>query len=165
MIAQSQSGTGKTAAFVLTILSRLDYTQPEQPQALCLAPSRELARQIEGVVRSIGSFVEGLSVQAAVPGAYERGQKIKAMVIVGTPGTVVDLIQRRQLDPKELKVLCLDEADNMLDQQGLGGQCLRVKKYVFLYYQHASHINISIVYFQKAKLRFSFSLLPSHQRL
>ena len=127
MIAQSQSGTGKTAAFVITILSRLDYTRPNQPQALCLAPSRELARQIEGVVRTIGQYVEGLTVQAAVPGAMERNTKVQSMVIVGTQGTAMDLIKRRQLDVSNMKVLCLDEADNMLDQQGLGDQCLRVK--------------------------------------
>jgi ATP-dependent RNA helicase DDX19/DBP5 len=133
MIAQSQSGTGKTAAFVITILSRLDYTQ-NRPQALCLAPSRELARQIEGVVRSIGQFVPGLTIQAAVPGAVERGAPVNAMVIVGTPGTVMDMIKRRQLDTSILRIICLDEADNMLDQQGLGEQCLRVKLYVPLKY-------------------------------
>ena len=69
MIAQSQSGTGKTAAFVITVLSRLDYTRSTSPQALVLAPSRELARQIEGVFGAIGCFVEGLTVQAAVPGS------------------------------------------------------------------------------------------------
>jgi ATP-dependent RNA helicase DDX19/DBP5 len=132
MIAQSQSGTGKTAAFVITILSRLDYTKPLQPQALCLAPSRELARQIEGVVKSIGQFVEGLTIQAAVPGAVERNTKVQSMVVVGTPGTVMDLIKRRQFDASQMKVLCLDEADNMLDQQGLGDQCLRVKQFVSL---------------------------------
>ena len=130
MIAQSQSGTGKTAAFVITILSRLDYSKPHQPQALCLAPSRELARQIEGVVRTIGQFVDGLTIQAAVPGAVERNAKVQAMVVVGTPGTVMDLIKRRQFDTSNMKVLCLDEADNMLDQQGLGDQCLRVKQFV-----------------------------------
>lgn len=130
MIAQSQSGTGKTAAFVLTILSRIDYSKPTSPQALILAPSRELARQIEGVVRSIGQFVDGLTIQAAVPGAVQRNAKLAAMVIVGTPGTVMDLIKRRQFDPSEMKILCLDEADNMLDQQGLGEQCIRVKMFV-----------------------------------
>ena len=102
MIAQSQSGTGKTAAFVITILSRLDYSKPHQPQALCLAPSRELARQIEGVVRTIGQFVDGLTIQAAVPGAVERTAKVQAMVVVGTPGTVMDLIKRRQFDTRRV---------------------------------------------------------------
>jgi ATP-dependent RNA helicase DDX19/DBP5 len=130
MIAQSQSGTGKTAAFVLTILSRIDLSK-KQPQALCLAPSRELARQIEGVVRLIGQFVDGLVVQAAVPGAVERGKGVDGHVIVGTPGTVMDLIKRGQFNVREMKVLVLDEADNMLDMQGLGDQCSRVKALVF----------------------------------
>jgi ATP-dependent RNA helicase DDX19/DBP5 len=113
MIAQSQSGTGKTAAFVITILSRVDYTRPDQPQALCLAPSRELARQIEGVVKTVGQYIPELKVQGAVPGAVGRGEKVKASVIVGTPGTVMDLIKRRQLDASGIRVFCMDEADNL----------------------------------------------------
>jgi ATP-dependent RNA helicase DDX19/DBP5 len=128
MIAQSQSGTGKTAAFVVTILSRVDFGAPEQPQALVLAPSRELARQIEGVIKSIGQFCEGLVVAAAIPGALERNAPIKANVIVGTPGTVMDVVRRKQLNVTNLRILVLDEADNMLDQQGLGDQCVRVKQ-------------------------------------
>lgn len=127
MLAQSQSGTGKTAAFVVAILSRVDFTQPDQPQALVLAPSRELARQIEGVVGAIGRFVQGLKVAAAVPGALARGEPVRASIVVGTPGTVMDTVRRRQLDVSKLKALVLDEADNMLDQQGLGDQCMRVK--------------------------------------
>lgn len=127
MIAQSQSGTGKTAAFVTTVLSRVDLTQPHQPQALILAPSRELARQIQGVVQQIGQFCEKLVVEAAVPGVIARDQRVQASVVCGTPGTVMDLIRRRQLDPSQLKLLVIDEADNMLDQQGLGEQCTRVK--------------------------------------
>jgi ATP-dependent RNA helicase DDX19/DBP5 len=142
MIAQSQSGTGKTAAFVITILSRLDYNKPHQPQALCLAPSRELARQIEGVVRSVGQFVKGLTIQAAIPGSVERGSSIQSMVVVGTPGTVMDLIKRRQFDTSNMKVLCLDEADNMLDQQGLGDQCMRVKRFVS--WHHLGEVNLTI---------------------
>ncbi|CAK7220479.1 RNA helicase required for poly(A+) mRNA export [Sporothrix curviconia] len=128
MIAQSQSGTGKTAAFVVTTLSRVDFSQPTTPQALALAPSRELARQIETVINQIGQFCEGLNVQAAIPGAFERGVPVQANVIVGTPGTVMDLIRRKQLDVSQLKMLVLDEADNMLDQQGLGEQCVRVRE-------------------------------------
>ncbi|KAL6837841.1 DEAD domain-containing protein [Trichoderma camerunense] len=127
MMAQSQSGTGKTAAFVTAILSRVDFNNPDQPQALALAPSRELARQIEGVIGAIGRFIKPLKVAAAIPGALPRDQPVRSAVIVGTPGTVMDVIRRRQLDVSQLKVLVLDEADNMLDQQGMGDQCLRVK--------------------------------------
>lgn len=131
MIGQSQSGTGKTAAFVLNILSRVDISTPEMqksPQALVLAPSRELARQICGVVRLMGNFMEGLVVEAAVPvDASQRSRKIEASVVVGTPGTVHDLVRRRTMNVSKLRILVLDEADNMLDQQGLGDQCTRVK--------------------------------------
>ncbi|KAI1501956.1 P-loop containing nucleoside triphosphate hydrolase protein [Biscogniauxia marginata] len=127
MIAQSQSGTGKTAAFVTTVLSRVDFTNPTQPQALLLAPSRELARQIEGVIGQIGQFVSNLGVAAAIPGSIPRDGRVDKPIVVGTPGTTMDLIRRRQFDVSGLRVLVIDEADNMLDQQGLGDQCNRVK--------------------------------------
>ncbi|KAL1991290.1 hypothetical protein VTN49DRAFT_5282 [Thermomyces lanuginosus] len=130
MIGQSQSGTGKTAAFVLNILSRLKLDTPEDqktPQALILAPSRELARQIGGVVKEIGRFLDGLEVAMAVPTEGKRPPRLEASVVVGTPGTVTDLLKKRIFIANKLKVLVLDEADNMLDQQGLGDQCIRVK--------------------------------------
>lgn len=129
MIAQSQSGTGKTAAFSLNILSRVDLNNLS-PQALVLAPSRELARQILGVITHMGQFMEGLVVMPAVPDPTKRNQKYEAHVLVGTPGTVMDMIRRRLINPRSMKILVLDEADNMLDQQGLGEQCTRVKQSV-----------------------------------
>jgi len=128
MIAQSQSGTGKTAAFAITILTRVDLPDSNTPQALVLAPSRELARQIQGVIQSIGQFCEGLKVEAAIPGAVSRENGVRSNVVVGTPGTVMDTIRRRQFNVSKLKLLVIDEADNMLDQQGMGDQCARVKR-------------------------------------
>lgn len=131
LIGQSQSGTGKTAAFVLNILSRVELGSEalqKTPQALVLAPSRELARQIVGVISLMGQFLQGLKVEAAVPvDASQRARKIEASIVVGTPGTVMDMIRKRIMDARGLKVLVLDEADNMLDQTGLGDQCIRVK--------------------------------------
>jgi ATP-dependent RNA helicase DDX19/DBP5 len=131
LIGQSQSGTGKTAAFTLNILSRLDLDTPEAaitPQAIVLAPTRELARQISGVVSMMGSFIP-VKVEVAVPvDAASRGRKLEAAVIVGTPGTVVDMIRKGQIDRKGVKILVLDEADNMLDQGGLTDQSIRVKR-------------------------------------
>lgn len=126
MIAQSQSGTGKTAAFSLNILSRINLGLVA-PQALVLAPSRELARQILGVITHMGQFIDGLKTLAAIPDPTRRGQKYEAHVLVGTPGTVTDMIRRRLIDSRNMKILVLDEADNMLDQQGMGEQCTRVK--------------------------------------
>ena len=126
-IGQSQSGTGKTAAFVLNMLARVDINL-RSPQALVLAPSRELARQILGVVQIMGVNLEGLVVEAAIPTDLQvKDRRLTGHIIVGTPGTTTDLIRRRHLDASKIKVLVLDEADNMLDQQGLGDQCQRVR--------------------------------------
>ncbi|CAG8894318.1 unnamed protein product [Penicillium nalgiovense] len=131
LVGQSQSGTGKTAAFVLNILSRLDLSTEQlqmTPQALILAPTRELARQIVGVIQIMGQFLDGLIIGTAVPAdSNARPSKMDCSVVVGTPGTVQDMIKKRIMNPIGLKVLVLDEADNMLDQQGLGDQCIRAK--------------------------------------
>ncbi|CCL99314.1 uncharacterized protein FIBRA_01330 [Fibroporia radiculosa] len=126
MIGQSQSGTGKTAAFVLTMLSRVDFSK-NKPQALCLAPARELARQIMSVVVAMGKYTP-VQTEYAIKDNLPRGAApITAHIVVGTPGTMTDLIRRKVLDVSEVKVFVLDEADNMLDQDGLGEQTLRVK--------------------------------------
>lgn len=131
LVGQSQSGTGKTAAFVLNILSRIDLSTEQSqitPQALILAPTRELARQIVGVIQCMGQFLDGLIIGTAVPtDAAARPSQMDCSVVVGTPGTVQDMIKRRRLNPTQLRVLVLDEADNMLDLQGMGDQCIRVK--------------------------------------
>lgn len=97
-------------------------------QAICLAPVRELARQIMSVVQTMGQFTN-VTTAYAIP-EVEHGGKIDQHIIVGTPGKLQDLIRKKVIDTKDIKVFVLDEADNMLDQQGLGDQTLRVKKYV-----------------------------------
>lgn len=128
-IGQSQSGTGKTAAFVLNILQRIDPSS-NKPQALVLAPTRELAKQIAGVALLMGAMLEekGLKVFEAVPDPAKRNLQVDGQVVVGTPGTVMDMLKRRLLDSRQIKILTLDEADNMLDMQGMGDQCKRVKQ-------------------------------------
>ncbi|KAI9280679.1 P-loop containing nucleoside triphosphate hydrolase protein [Sporodiniella umbellata] len=125
MIGQSQSGTGKTAAFVLTMLTRL-VPGLNVPQAICLAPSRELARQIMDVVQAMSKFTN-ITTKLVVKDSVRRGETIQAQVIVGTPGTVMDVIKKRTLPVQAIKIFVLDEADNMLDQDGLGDQSIRVK--------------------------------------
>lgn len=129
MIGQSQSGTGKTAAFVLTMLSRVDFNI-NKPQALCMAPSRELARQIMSVVVAMGKFTPVQTEFAIKDGLPKGASKVTAHIIVGTPGTMQDLIRRRVIDVDQVKVLVLDEADTMVGQDGMGDQTLRVKKCV-----------------------------------
>lgn len=163
MIGQSQSGTGKTAAFVLNILSRLDLMgdMKATPQALVLAPSRELARQIVGVIQVMGMFIDGLDVATSVPLESQRNQKVVAPIVVGTPGTVMDQIKRKLFNPSKLKVLVLDEADNMLDQQGMGEQCIRVKAYVLCGQNVRGDTDFTHLDSCQKRSRLSFSLLPS----
>ncbi|KAK7540187.1 ATP-dependent RNA helicase-like protein dbp5 [Phyllosticta citricarpa] len=160
MIGQSQSGTGKTAAFTLNILSRVDLSTL-QPQALVLAPSRELARQIIGVVQEMGKYMSGLVVTAAIPDPSRRGQKYEGQVVVGTPGTVMDMIRKRLLDPRGMRVLVLDEADNMLDQQGLGEQCKRVKMLL----PKETQIVLFSATFPDEVVRYAKSFAPSANQL
>lgn len=129
MIAQSQSGTGKTAAFSLTMLTRVDTTLGDVTQAICLAPSRELARQTLEVIQEMGKFTQ-ISSQLIVPDSFAKNQAIKANIVVGTPGTVLDLMRRKLIELSQVRIFVLDEADNMLDKQGLGDQCIRVKKFL-----------------------------------
>lgn len=126
MIGQSQSGTGKTAAFVLTMLSRVEPAI-NYPQAICLAPSRELARQIMDVVTQMSQFCQ-ISTSLLVKDSLQKGQRpIQSQIIVGTPGTVMDAIRRRLLPTQHIKIFVLDEADNMLDKNGVGDQSIRIK--------------------------------------
>ncbi|KAG0137708.1 P-loop containing nucleoside triphosphate hydrolase protein [Tuber indicum] len=126
VIGQSQSGTGKTAALVLTMLARIDMSV-RNVQAVCLAPTRELARQIQRVAQTMGQFTN-VKTEFAIPNMVKCGQTIDRHIVVGTPGTVLDLIQRKKLPIEHLKVFVLDDADIMLDLQGLSEQCLRVKR-------------------------------------
>ncbi|KAI3405048.1 DBP5 [Candida oxycetoniae] len=126
MIGQSQSGTGKTAAFSLTMLSRVDENV-RAPQCICLAPTRELARQTMEVVETMGKFSK-ITYQLVVPDSVPRGTDVHAQVLVGTPGIMMDLIRRGNINTSNVRVFVLDEADNMLESQGLGDTCVRVKQ-------------------------------------
>ncbi|KAH0543055.1 translation initiation factor eIF4A [Glutinoglossum americanum] len=116
VIAQAQSGTGKTATFSISVLQKLD-PNVKQCQALILAPTRELAQQIQKVVVAIGDFMN-VECHACIGGTSVRDD-MKALqegpqVVVGTPGRVQDMIQRRFLKTDDMKMFVLDEADEML---------------------------------------------------
>lgn len=130
MIAQSQSGTGKTAAFSLTVLSRIDINIKE-PQALILSPTYELALQTGLVVDKMGQYLQlDERIAYAVKGnRITRGTKITQPIIIGTPGSVGDWMTRhRAFDPKKIKILVLDEADIMIATQGHKDQTIKIKR-------------------------------------
>ena len=116
VIAQAQSGTGKTATFSVAALQKID-PNVKACQALILAPTRELAQQIEKVVVAIGDFMS-IECHACIGGTNVR-EDMTALrngpqVVVGTPGRVHDMIQRRVLRTDSMKLFILDEADEML---------------------------------------------------
>ncbi len=123
VVGLAQTGTGKTAAFALPILDRLDVSQ-KTPQALVLAPTRELALQVCEAFEKYASHVRGVHV-LPVYGGQGYGVQLSALrrgvhIIVGTPGRIMDHLDKGTLDLSELKFLVLDEADEML-QDGLRG--------------------------------------------
>ena len=131
IIAQAQSGTGKTATFAVGILQMLDPDVTDC-QALILAPTRELAQQIVKVIVSISDFMS-VKVHACVGGTAVRDD-IKTLqsgvqVVVGTPGRVYDMINRRALRLDSMKVFALDEADEMLSR-GFKDQIYDVFKFL-----------------------------------
>ncbi|MFC3282149.1 DEAD/DEAH box helicase [Litchfieldella rifensis] len=117
MLGQAQTGTGKTAAFALPILSRLELGRRE-PQVLVLAPTRELAQQVAVSFTKYGQNLKGLEVATLCGGQEYREQlgalKRGAQVVVGTPGRVIDHLDRGSLKLEGLSALVLDEADEML---------------------------------------------------
>lgn len=117
VIAQAQSGTGKTGTFTIGALSRIDVTNP-QIQVLILVPTRELAQQIEDVVKSISVHTK-ITVHSATGGIPVRDDiamlQRGAHVLIGTPGRIYDLMDRNALKRDAIKVLILDEADQMLE--------------------------------------------------
>lgn len=117
VLGQAQTGTGKTAAFALPILSQIDV-KIKTPQVLVLAPTRELAIQVAEAFQKYAAKMKGFHVLPIYGGQDARGQ-IRQLergvhVVVGTPGRVMDLIRRKSLKLDAIKTLVLDEADEML---------------------------------------------------
>ena len=117
VVGLAQTGTGKTAAFALPILARLDLSQ-KTPQALVLAPTRELALQVCEAFERYAAHLRGVHI-LPVYGGQGYGVQLSALrrgvhIIVGTPGRIMDHLDKGTLDLSELKYLVLDEADEML---------------------------------------------------
>uniref|UniRef100_A0A6C0AZ67 RNA helicase n=1 Tax=viral metagenome TaxID=1070528 RepID=A0A6C0AZ67_9ZZZZ len=142
IIAQAQSGTGKTATFTIGALSHVN-TDEHTTQVLCLSPTRELSTQTANVMRGIGSMMKNLQVQVLVGGS-SIDEDIAALksnvphVIVGCPGRVYDMMRRNHIISKNIKLVILDEADEMLSSG--------FKEQVYNIFQHFN-ANIQVALF------------------
>jgi ATP-dependent RNA helicase DeaD len=118
VIGQAQTGTGKTAAFGIPIIEAIDI-EFKKTQAIVLCPTRELAEQVMGEIKKIAKFCRGVGV-TAIYGGQSYDKQIKALrdgvqIVVGTPGRVIDHIDRGTLKLENIKMVVLDEADEMLN--------------------------------------------------
>ncbi|MCL4104520.1 UNVERIFIED_CONTAM: hypothetical protein GTU68_047482 [Idotea baltica] len=118
LLGQAQTGTGKTAAFALPVLAKLNMSEKKSPQVLVLAPTRELAIQVAEAFQKYAHHLPGFKVLPVYGGSDMRGQLRQlergVHVVVGTPGRVMDHMRRGSLKLTGLKTLILDEADEML---------------------------------------------------
>lgn len=118
LCGKAKTGSGKTLAFGLPLLERIGLADPKAPRALVLTPTRELANQVKKVLAPLGKL-RGLRV-AAVYGGVSMDKQIAALrkgveVVIGTPGRLIDLLERGELSLRAIEVLVVDEADRMAD--------------------------------------------------
>jgi ATP-dependent RNA helicase RhlB len=168
---QAQTGTGKTAAFLITLLTRIweepdtEPRQPGTPRALVLAPTRELALQIESDAEDLAKYMD-VGVQCVVGGMDFQRQLDKVTgqtmhILVATPGRLIDFVNRRKIRLKEVEMLVIDEADRMLDM----GFIPDVRKIV---YQTPHKRNRQTLFFSATfnddvmRLARSWTLAPEH---
>ena len=132
-IAQAQSGTGKTGCFTVAVLQRIN-TSAKETQAIILAPTRELSRQIEGVLSSIASSMTEVRIQLLV-GGTSIDEDISSLnnspphIVVGCPGRVHDMFRRNVLDGRNIKLMIIDEADDLLSH-GFKDQVYNIFQYI-----------------------------------
>jgi superfamily II DNA/RNA helicase len=118
VLGKAKTGSGKTLAFGIPLLDRIEKAEPHRPHGLVLVPTRELANQVRGVLAPLGR-VKGLRVKAFYGGVGMEPQ-IEALgkgvdLVIGTPGRLIDLMERRELSVADVRMLVLDEADRMAD--------------------------------------------------
>ena len=119
LIAQSQSGTGKTGTFCIGVLQRVNPSL-NKTQGLILSPTRELARQTYNVIKDLGGKIEGLRVKLSIGGTrgdnFSRWERDNDHIIIGTPGRIIDNVRRKKINLNSLSIFVLDEADEMLSK-------------------------------------------------
>ncbi|KAJ0036314.1 hypothetical protein NQD34_004991 [Periophthalmus magnuspinnatus] len=157
LIAQSQSGTGKTAAFSLAMLSHINPAN-KWTQCLCLAPTYELALQIGQVIEQMGKFYPEVKLAYAVRGnRMARRVALQEQIVIGTPGTLLDWCTKyRMIDPMKVSVFVLDEADVMIATQGHQDQSIRLHRLL----PHGCQMLLFSATFEDSVWRFAERVVP-----
>ncbi|KRX09329.1 P-loop containing nucleoside triphosphate hydrolase [Pseudocohnilembus persalinus] len=132
ILCQAQAGTGKTAVFVLSILNQLTKEKPDPLQALVICPTRELAQQIRDEFKRFQKFMKGIWTEAFFGGdatVQDHIQQLKQSpptIIVGCPGRLLDLVQKKALDLKKIKYFVVDECDQILSNNKFVNQITQI---------------------------------------
>ncbi|GMI87277.1 LOW EXPRESSION OF OSMOTICALLY RESPONSIVE GENES 4 [Hibiscus trionum] len=169
LIAQYHNGSGKSTCFVLGILSRID-PELKAPQALCICPTRELALQNLEVIRKMAKYT-GITSECAIPMTstnYIPNHKlppITAQVVIGTPGTARNRIVSKKLDVSYVKILVLDEAGPMFEEEGFKDDSLRLKKSIASVSSHCQVLLFSATFTEPVKKFMSKIVKKDHNQL
>jgi len=149
VLSCAQTGSGKTAAFVLPILHKLMENHKPGLQALVIVPTRELAAQVETAFRDLGRFTK-IKTAVVIGGVGYHGQRLAikqgAKVLVATPGRLLDHLKQGTFNLSTIRFLVLDEADRMLD---MGFFCQRLNKFSVIFRRIARRIYLPRHWFQK----------------
>eukprot|EP00916_Digyalum_oweni_P026379 GHVL01043353.1.p1 GENE.GHVL01043353.1~~GHVL01043353.1.p1 ORF type:complete len:380 (-),score=59.39 GHVL01043353.1:144-1283(-) len=126
LIGQAQNGSGKTAAFALGMLLKIERSL-KAPQALCLCPTRELCKQTANVISELSCACHDVDVVTIVPGTVM--ETIRAQIVVGTCGKVKEMLQKRLFAIQNMMMIVLDEADQMISETQQGPQFIEIRKF------------------------------------
>ncbi|OII72830.1 Dbp5p-like EIF4a-1-family RNA SFII helicase [Cryptosporidium ubiquitum] len=160
LIAQAHNGSGKTATFALAMLGKVD-TKIIHPQCMCLCPTRELARQNQDVVNELGKFT-GITTWLVVAQGDKYDKTIGSQIIICTPGKMQDFLKKRSFPTEFMKLMVIDEADEMIDHRNMmASQVGQIRKF---FRQNLQILLFSATYHEEVRL-FAEKIVPNANKI
>lgn len=160
LIAQAHNGSGKTATFALAMLGKID-TKIIHPQCMCLCPTRELARQNQDVVSELGKFT-GITTWLVVAQGNGYDKTIGSQIIICTPGKMQDFLKKRSFPTEYMKLMVIDEADEMIDHRNMmASQVGQIRKF---FRQNLQILLFSATYHEEVR-QFAEKIVPNANKI
>ncbi|KAJ1606501.1 Dbp5p-like eIF4A-1-family RNA SFII helicase [Cryptosporidium canis] len=160
LIAQAHNGSGKTATFALAMLGKVD-TKIIHPQCMCLCPTRELARQNQDVVNELGKFT-GITTWLVVAQGDKYDRAVGSQIIICTPGKMQDFLKKRSFPTEYMKLMVIDEADEMIDHRNMmASQVGQIRKF---FKQNLQILLFSATYHEEVR-QFAEKIVPNANKI
>ncbi|KAJ1606022.1 Dbp5p-like eIF4A-1-family RNA SFII helicase [Cryptosporidium canis] len=160
LIAQAHNGSGKTATFALAMLGKVD-TKIIHPQCMCLCPTRELARQNQDVVNELGKFT-GITTWLVVAQGDKYDRTVGSQIIICTPGKMQDFLKKRSFPTEYMKLMVIDEADEMIDHRNMmASQVGQIRKF---FRQNLQILLFSATYHEEVR-QFAEKIVPNANKI